>query len=340
MIEPIIDVSKWQGEIDAKKMLDAGTLAMYIKAGGTDKYNGASYTDRRFRENAEKFSQRVPCGYYYFFYPHFDGAKQAKYFCQLLKSVKWNLPPAIDVERNPHNVSKARFQKEIKEFVDVVENELNIKSVIYTRGWFWNDNVGSPAWAKDYKLWIARYGEYLSHPWNNAHSQLQPRPWTDFWLWQYSADKNKQGHKFGGASSGIDKNKVNMTLDELYAFANWGEQEQPDTEEAPTPDNEEAPDPDHHEDEGNGEEKPEEPAASSHTHKGFLRRGYTALRLRSRPTTHQSNTVGSIKRGYNFTVHKEIQIGDDLWWLIELPDKTVGWGARRYQSINFLEPAI
>lgn len=60
MIEPIIDVSKWQREINASKMLGAGTLGMYIKAGGTDKYNGASYTDRRFRENAGKFSSRVP----------------------------------------------------------------------------------------------------------------------------------------------------------------------------------------------------------------------------------------------------------------------------------------
>ena len=96
MIEPIIDVSKWQSDINAQKMLAAGTIAMYIKAGGIDKYNGANYTDWRFRENTEKFSTKLPCGYYYFFYPHFDGVKQAKFFCKLLQSAKWNLPPAVD----------------------------------------------------------------------------------------------------------------------------------------------------------------------------------------------------------------------------------------------------
>jgi len=72
--------------------------------------------------------------------------------------------------------------------------------------------------------------------------------------------------------------------------------------------------------------------------KGFLRRGYTALRLRSRPTTHEKNAVGAIKRGYSFSVYKEHQLGDDIWWLIELPDGTVGWGARRYNGISYLEP--
>lgn len=332
MIEPFIDVSHWQGEIKASKMLGAGTLGMYIKAGGANKYNGVNYTDPRFRENAEKFSQQVPCGYYFFFYPHIDGVKQAQYFCKLLTSVEWNLPPAVDVEANPQHVSQGRFQRELKQFVDVVEAKFNLKPVIYTRGWFWNDNVGQPVWAKEHKLWIARYGKSLQHPWdNNPSSKLRPRPWTDFWLWQYSADGNLRGEEFGATGSkSIDINRVNMTKEEFYDFANWpeGEQPAPPPEEEPTPPPEEEP--------GEDEEAPE----SKYPHKGFLRRGYTALRLRSRPTTHQNNTIGVIRRGYNFTVYKEIQLEDDLWWLIELPDKTVGWGARRYQGINYLEPVI
>lgn len=343
MIEPIIDVSKWQREINASKMLGAGTLGMYIKAGGTDKYNGASYTDRRFRENAGKFSSRVPCGYYYFFYPHFDGVKQAKYFCNLLKSVKWNLPPAVDVEQNPRNASRSRFQTELKQFIDTVEDQLNVKPVIYTRGFFWNDNVGSPAWAANYKLWIARYGEHLQHPWdNNPNTKLRPRPWTDFWLWQYSADKNRRGTEFGVATHGIDINKANMTLEEFYEFANWNQEEVEESVE------EEAPPEAEEEQEEVEEKKAKEEkemdskypyAEGTPVAKGFLRRGYSALRLRSRPTTHEDNTVAAIKRGYNFTVHKEVQLGDDLWWIIELPDGTVGWGARRYQGVKYLEPA-
>ena len=320
MIEPVVDVSRWQGDIDAKKMLSAGALGLYIKAGGTDKNNGTSYTDGRFRANANLFATKVPCGYYYFFYPHFDGAKQAEYFCNLVKSVQWNLPPAIDVESNPLNVKQSEVQNQIKAFLDTVEKVLNVQGVIYTRASFWNLAVGNPKWAKDYKLWIARYGETLEHPWDNdPKSALRPLPWTDWWMWQYSADKNGRGPEFGVATPGIDTNKVNMTQEEFHKFANWtdsGDVEEPGEVVTPTPTIE-----------------------ITYPHKGFLRRGYNTLNLRSTPTTSSDNVVGQILRGYNFTVYRELEMQDDQWWLIELPDHTVGWGARRYNGITYLEYA-
>ncbi len=344
MFEPLVDVSKWQSDINVSKMMGAGTKAMYIRAGGCDKNTGASFTDRRFRENAEKFSNRVPVGYYYFFYPHIDGAKQAKYFCNLLKSVKWNLPPAIDVEANPRNASKSRCQTEIKDFLDTVEAELGVKGVIYTRATFWNPNVGAPAWATDYKLWIAIYSDTLSHPWdNNANSVYRPRPWNDWWLWQYSADRNGRGPEFGVASAGIDINRVNMEEDEFNKFAKWGtgaveDDEEPVVDTTP-PDDEPGDIVDDAAEPPVAREVVDEPK-SKYPMKGFLRRGYTALRLRSRPTTHGNNVVGAIKRGYSFMVYKELELGDDVWWLIELPDGTAGWGARRYNAITYLEPEI
>jgi GH25 family lysozyme M1 (1,4-beta-N-acetylmuramidase) len=335
MFSPIVDVSTWQKDINVSKMLAAGIKAMYIKAGGTDKNNGASYTDWRFRENAQKFSELVPCGYYYFFYPHFDGVKQANYFCNLLNSVKWNLPPAIDIEQNPQNVSQGQFQTQAKKFLDTVEGRLNLKCVIYTRAMFWNASVGSPAWASQYKLWIARYGEELEHPWdNNPNSKLRPRPWTDYWLWQYCADKNGRGEEFGVATSGIDINKVNMSEDKFYTFAKWDK----DAHEIVIPVEKE-------------EEKEKEEVVKEETstvygavinypHKGFLRSGYNALRLRSTPTTSdENNVVGQVGQGYTFMVYKEVQFGDDVWWLVELPNGKVGWGARRIQGITFLEYA-
>ncbi len=331
MIEPVIDVSTWQRDIDASKMLGAGALAMYIKAGGTDKNTGVSYTDWRFRENAEKFSKRIPCGYYYFFYPHFDGAKQARYFCNLLKSVKWNLPPAVDVEHNPRNVGQARFQTELKEFLDVMEAELGIKGVIYTRATFWNPNVGNPTWAADYKLWLAIYSTSLQHPWsNNPNSNFRPRPWNDWWMWQYSADKNGRGAEFGVATSGIDINRINMSKEEFYAFAKWETDDlgdDADDHDLPAPPEETPPKP------------PPAVVQPASPRKGYLRSGYTALRIRSRPTTHADNVVGAIRRGYTFRVYREFQLGDDLWWLLELPDGTAGWGARRFRGTTYLEYA-
>jgi GH25 family lysozyme M1 (1,4-beta-N-acetylmuramidase) len=333
MFEPLVDVSKWQAEINAGKMLGAGTKGMYIRAGGTNWNNGASFTDRRFRENAGKFSHRIPVGYYYFFYPHIDGVKQAQYFCTLLKSVKWNLPPAVDVESNPKNANRSRFQTELKQFLDTVESELGVKSVIYTRATFWNPNVGAPAWATDYKLWVAIYSRSLKHPWaNNPNSNFRPRPWNDWWLWQYSADGNGRGREFGVGSAAIDINRVNMTEAEFHTFAKWGTGAVDDSdgpvEITPPPDDEiEEP-----------IASPIEVPESKYPFKAYLRRGYSALRLRSRPTAHESNIVGAIKRGYTFSVFRELPVGDDIWWLIELPDGTVGWGARRYNAVTYLEP--
>lgn len=326
MIELVIDVSNWQRDINVSKMLATGTRAMYIKAGGTDKNNGAGYTDWRFRKNAEKFSQKIPCGYYFFFYPHFDGVKQAQYFCNLLNSVKWNLPPAIDIESNPRNVSQRRFQQEIKDFVDTVKSTLNVNCVIYTRAMFWNTNVGNPAWAGEHKLWIARYGEALEHPWDNKpNSRIRPLPWKDYWMWQYSADKNRRGKEFGVATSGIDINRINMEPDEFFEFANWEAHEEIIIEEG---------------DDDEVEKEEVVVVKTRHPHKGFLRSGYNLLRIRSTPTTsRQNNIVGQIERGYTFTVYKERQFGDDLWWLVELPDHKVGWGARRIQGVTFLEYA-
>ena len=81
-------------------------------------------------------------------------------------------------------------------------------------------------------------------------------------------------------------------------------------------------------------------AVINYPHKGFLRNGYNALRLRSTPTSSESNNiVGQIGQGYTFLVYKEVQFGDDIWWLVELPNSKVGWGARRIQGVTFLEYA-
>jgi hypothetical protein len=136
------------------------------------------------------------------------------------------------------------------------------------------------------------------------------------------------------ALSGIDINRVNMDEDEFYEFAKWTPEDVPteerDTElEEAEPETEEQP------------QKEEGDTIIAYPHKGFLRVGYSALRLRSTPTTSRNNNViGVIRSGFTFTVHKEIQNGDNLWWLVELPNHTVGWGARRIQGVNFLEYAI
>ena len=220
MIEPIVDVSKWQKDIDKEKMLGAGTLGMYIRAGSM---NVSPYTDYRFVENTEKFNGEIPCGYYWYFRPEFSSSVQAAYFVNLMRSVRVDLPPVVDVESNFKNLSMGTIQENLRLFITLVDDLMGRQSVIYTRGGFWNQHVGNPAWASKYRLWIAMYSETAKHPWTGFPGYYHPKTWNDFWLWQYSADKNGRGEEFGVATSGIDINRYNGTLEEFHKDANWNQ---------------------------------------------------------------------------------------------------------------------
>jgi GH25 family lysozyme M1 (1,4-beta-N-acetylmuramidase) len=209
--------------VSEQKFLDAGALGVIIRAGSSD---GTPYMDYEFENHAQKFNDEIPCGYYWYFRPEFNPSSQATYFVNLMKSVRTDIFPVVDVESNFQKVSMGTFQNNLYEFISITEDLMAMDSVIYTRGSFWNNNVGNPAWARTRRLHIAMYNDEVSHPWKD------PASWTDFWMWQYSADKppNNRGAEFGVPPEGtdsIDINRYNGTLEEFYADANWNQEKPP-----------------------------------------------------------------------------------------------------------------
>jgi hypothetical protein len=160
------------------------------------------------------------CGAYYTFYPHLDGIDQALYFLELLNSVDWDLPPVISVWLNPENVSQSHFQEEMFLFLTAIEDTINVKPMIYTRAYFWDENVGDPHWAGDYPLWTAQYVD----PIETLENQQRPQPttlpmgWDDWTFWQFS-QQNDLGNSLGIESRHIDLNFFNGTIDDLLAFS-------------------------------------------------------------------------------------------------------------------------
>ena len=215
MIQPILDVSRWQGNIDSDVMLASDALGLMIRMGSID-YNGP-YEDYLFRENHAKFNHELPCGYYWFFRPEYSGARQAEFVVGLLKELQIRiiLPMAADVESNYKTVSKAEYWYELSEFLRVLIANGYLKLADYTRGIFWNDNLGNPEGAGDQLLWIARYNSYITHPWEDC---CKPLPWEDYWMWQYSADGNGLGETYGCDCDSVDMNRVNMTEYEWKIF--------------------------------------------------------------------------------------------------------------------------
>jgi len=224
MIENIVDVSRWQGNIDADVMLSKGINGMVIRLGSINSVTGIPYTDYLFYENVAKFAHEVPCGYYWYFRPCWSGKVQAEFVIDELQKegINPNLPVFADVESNVKGVSSSLFEDRLNYFLATI-TRAGYNAGIYTRGYFWNDHIGLGAWAAEYPLWVARYHLTATHPWNNGfYSKLRPQPWFDYEMWQWSADGNGLGREYGCDCDSIDLNRANFeTLEEYYSFANW-----------------------------------------------------------------------------------------------------------------------
>jgi len=233
MIEPIVDVSHWQGNIDEYVMLSKNILGLIIRIGSIDKTTGECYTDYLFEENVSKFYGEVPIGGYWYFRPNFDGIKQAKYVIERAKEIKsdfgaeFHLPINVDVENNDAKMSPAFFGKRLDDFLYTLLNADYFVG-IYTRGYFWNDNVGTNSrLASSLPLNVARYNNSITHPWeNDSYSPLRPTSWTNWDLWQWSADGNGLGKFYGCMSSAVDLNRGNFSSVSAYhKWINWKQEQ-------------------------------------------------------------------------------------------------------------------
>ena len=202
------DVSHWQGLWNAVKAYAAGWRFVFIRAGSIDNVSGIPYEDYRFRENALKVLGIFKYfGFYWYFRPNHDPVKQAKFFADLIRLTGFTLLPVVDIEqhgnRNPIQVRDA-----LKLFIKTLKDELGIKFVIiYTRQSFWDTYVAADPVFSMMPLWAARYASWLTGPWSDGKFKF--RDWIEWVWWQWSADGNNQGAKYGCESPHVDLNYFN-----------------------------------------------------------------------------------------------------------------------------------
>ena len=188
-----VDVSHWQGDMDWFQCQEAGATIAYIKA-----TEGLEWVDPRFFENWNKARQtNLKIGAYHYFKNGESGEAQAYHFLHTVGDYDALLPPALDVEDGtvPPDPDK------IRKWLTIVERELNVRPVIYTAAWYWNNaRFGGPVpWASDYRLWISSFNYYAADI---------PTDWNTYWMWQFSGIENKRGHIFGASSADIDLNRA------------------------------------------------------------------------------------------------------------------------------------
>lgn len=193
-----IDVSKWQGNMNwatAQPLIDYTII----------KASENTWEDGKYAVNVDAcLSLGIYYGVYHFCRPEYDWRAQAEFFAD---RVTGQLPAWADLETNG-GLSPSQLERWLYNFVSAVEDRSGYSVGIYTRASFWNPYVARNAWCNLHPLWVARYNSYISDP-------GVPLDWDMWHLWQWSADGNGEGSKYGAESNSIDKNRFNGTTEQL-----------------------------------------------------------------------------------------------------------------------------
>lgn len=190
-----VDVSSYQVNIDMNKLKEQNIEFVYIKA-----TEGSKTKDDKFDENWENAQNaKLLSGAYHFFSYDSEGRTQAENFINVLgKDIKGRLLPVVDVEyygdkeQNPPN--KEDVVRELKVFLEMVEEEYEVKPLIYTRPEIYNKYLKGEF--DQYKKWISSFYTPLS--WNYK---------DDWYIWQYLNRGELEGYT--GGEKYIDLNVLN-----------------------------------------------------------------------------------------------------------------------------------
>lgn len=205
-----IDVSRYQGTVDWRKVRAAGKSFAFIKA-----TQGSSYRDPNYATNVKGAREAgVLDGAYHFVDATSteEAVRQAQNFAKALQDAggasSFSFPPVMDYENNPANLSKAQINAIAKSFLNELERLTGRKPMIYTGNSFANQfdaSLGS------YTLWIARY--------STTRVPADTPAWRQWDFWQYS-----DSGRVNGIQGAVDLNVYRGTEQELrQAYGQKGE---------------------------------------------------------------------------------------------------------------------
>jgi len=198
-----IDVSRWQGNIDWKRVRGAGYLFAFIKAS-----EGVNYRDPNFVTNMRNGrAAGILVGAYHFARPDYgnDAAAEARYFVSVAKDYikEGYLRPVLDLEVGA-NLGKAALSKWVNEWMSTVKSETGVEPIIYV-----NSN-----YARNYlDASITRYALWIAHWTYDSRGTPNTGIWNDWAFWQYS---NKGS--VPGITGNVDLDVFNGGMTEIGNF--------------------------------------------------------------------------------------------------------------------------
>lgn len=186
-----IDVSRYQQNISWDMVKDMNVHDIKLQFAFIKATEGLINIDPFFKRNWKKTKEAgIVRGAYHFFIPTKDGKSQAKNFTDHVQLQSGDLPPVLDVEQ-AYGANAVQVRKEIKEWLDAVQDFYHIKPIIYTYLDFYNNYL--KGYFDGYPLWVAHYLQ--------PHQPRINRDWT---FWQHS----EQG-RVNGILSKVDFNVFN-----------------------------------------------------------------------------------------------------------------------------------
>lgn len=196
-----IDVSKYQGDINFKKVKDAGVEFVIIRI-GYGRYE--SQKDEKFEANYEGFkNQNLPIGVYLYSYAMStsDAKKEAEVVLKWLNGRELNLPVYYDIEdKSQINLGKKTLTSMCEFFCDTIE-KAGYWAGVYTNKYFFTTYLDYEKLGEKYTCWVAQYNDT-----NTYRGKYD--------MWQYTSSG-----KVNGITGNVD-------MDILYRdiFDNRGEE--------------------------------------------------------------------------------------------------------------------
>ena len=153
-----IDISHFQGEINWDRLHSNATIdgcpLRFIIVKATE---GASKVDANFKDN---FYQTREYGFirgaYHFWSNNSSAREQAYFFLKKVHLENGDLPPVLDIEHAPSNMSVADIQTNVLTWLHIVVDKYHVKPIIYTYYKFKEKYLSAPVF-DDYPYWIAHY---------------------------------------------------------------------------------------------------------------------------------------------------------------------------------------
>ena len=152
-----IDVSRYQGTINWNRLRNALIDRLPIRFVIIKSTEGDSHIDTKFRDNFSNAKEHgFIRGVYHFWSNKSSARRQAYFFLAMVHLQPGDLPPVLDVEHKPKNISTEEFQQNILTWLHIVEDRYHVKPIIYTYYKF-KDQYLSDSRFDDYPYWIAHY---------------------------------------------------------------------------------------------------------------------------------------------------------------------------------------